>query len=181
MLSQRFGSCNEMIPVKVCLFDLGNVIAFFSHKQMCLQLSTVYKVDLGEMREFIFKPDIAHSWEKGECNQEDVYEMLCEKFNRHPGIESVRKAACEIFRPNEEIIPLITQLKQKGCRLILLSNTCDAHFTYLQSKLGILELFNEYILSYEVGHRKPEHEIFELAIEKAGVEPGEIFLYRRYL
>jgi putative hydrolase of the HAD superfamily len=34
-------------------------------------------------------------------------------------------------------------------------------------------VFDDLVLSFEVGHRKPAPEIFELAAKRAGVEPGE--------
>lgn len=51
--------------------------------------------------------------------------------------------------------------------------TWDAHWRKL---VPVDELFDDVVLSFEVGSRKPDPEIFRLAAERAGVAPGECVL-----
>ena len=59
---------------------------------------------------------------------------------------------------------------QKTHRLLLLSNTNDAHFEYFHNKLiaeyGVTfyQLFDHVYLSHEMGLLKPSHEIYETVI-----------------
>ncbi len=68
-----------------------------------------------------------------------------------------------------------TILSQKGrWKLGLVSNTNSLHFDYALSKFPILRVFDRWILSHEVGFKKPDAEIFQEALEWAAVEPGKI-------
>jgi putative hydrolase of the HAD superfamily len=79
----------------------------------------------------------------------------------------------EIFIENPEVSEMI--LLQRGTwRLGLLSNTNALHFNYVLSKFPIVQVFDRWILSHEVGFKKPAIEIFQKAVAWAGVEPENI-------
>jgi putative hydrolase of the HAD superfamily len=81
----------------------------------------------------------------------------------------------DIFEPNDPVISIALALKKNGCRLFLLSNTCEAHFTFASSQFTFLKFFDGYVLSYEVGACKPEKKIYEKALELAGCGKEECF------
>ena len=61
-------------------------------------------------------------------------------------------------------------------RVGLLSNTSPDHFEYCRETYGVIrQLFDLYVLSYEVRAMKPDRKIFDVAIEKAGVPAEKIF------
>jgi epoxide hydrolase-like predicted phosphatase len=71
--------------------------------------------------------------------------------------------------PDEEMLGAVKAAKQAGIRTGLISNSWG---------LGIYErapvdLFDEAIISGEVGLHKPQPEIYLLACERLGVEPGD--------
>ncbi|MBW4718874.1 HAD family hydrolase [Saccharothrix obliqua] len=41
---------------------------------------------------------------------------------------------------------------------------------------GVVDLVDEYVLSYEVGHVKPDPEIFRIACDRLGVRPDEVLM-----
>ena len=71
----------------------------------------------------------------------------------------------EIFSENDAMSILIKKLKKKNI-LLLLSNTNEPHFNYVISRFDVLNQFDDYILSYKIGFRKPKIEIFKSAIER---------------
>jgi len=48
------------------------------------------------------------------------------------------------------------------------------HFHYILSKFPVMRAFDKWILSYEVGFKKPAIEIFQKAIAWASVKPSKI-------
>ena len=59
--------------------------------------------------------------------------------------------------------------------LFLLSNTNALHFDYLKERFGlILQPFRAFVLSYQVGSRKPEPAIYQSLIRQVGRPPEEI-------
>ena len=63
-----------------------------------------------------------------------------------------------------------------GYRLLLLSNTNALHFEMLRRNYArMLGHFHDLVLSYEVHAMKPQPEIFQVAVERAGCRPEECF------
>ena len=58
----------------------------------------------------------------------------------------------------------------------MLSNMVPAWDPYWRKLVPVGEMFDDLVLSFEVGCRKPEAAIFELAAGRAGVDPGECVL-----
>jgi putative hydrolase of the HAD superfamily len=74
-------------------------------------------------------------------------------------------------QPNRFLFELITSL-QGRYKIGMLSNSASDWLTDIFTKQQ-LGLFDETILSYEVGMAKPDPRIYALATEKLGVEPEE--------
>jgi len=99
-----------------------------------------------------------------------------EAVGRSADLHEVRKAAAEIFVPNESLVPIVDELRRRSVKLILLSNTCEVHSSYYLERFEILRRFDDRVLSWEVGFRKPEDGIFKVALERAGC-PAEECLF----
>ena len=63
-------------------------------------------------------------------------------------------------------------LKRRGFRLGVISNW-DATLEHLLREMGYLPYFDEVVASAAVGYRKPNPAIFEIALERMGVEASE--------
>ena len=74
------------------------------------------------------------------------------------------------------MVRLVERLVGK-VRLVLLSNTHDLHVANLRPLLPVLEKFDALVFSCEVGHMKPEPEIYALAISAAKVPPSRAVFF----
>lgn len=82
----------------------------------------------------------------------------------------------------EHRLEFIEQLAvESQYKLILLSNTNDLHIECVKEQMGI-ERFNRFknafdlfYLSYEIGMRKPDAEIFEFVLQENKLVPNETF------
>lgn len=69
--------------------------------------------------------------------------------------------------------------KENQYRLLLLSNTNDIHIEYVKQKMGMKKFnrfknsFDVFYLSYEMGMRKPDSEIFEFVLKENGLTASE--------
>ena len=80
----------------------------------------------------------------------------------------------DIFVVDEAMSRLVGRLLEEyPCYLI--SNTNRPHFEYLRRLCPVLERLNGWILSYEVGHLKPNPAIYHRALEIACLKPSEMF------
>ena len=166
-------------PIEVILYDLGNVILPFSHYQIAEKLSRFSQKrqfqDPQRIFSYLFdlQNGVINSYEVGEVSSVRFFESLKESFDLSISFEKFIPIWNEIFTENQEVSKMI--LSQKGkWKLGLISNTNPLHFDYCLKKFPILRIFDKWILSYEVGFKKPAVEIFQRAIEWALVEPQKI-------
>lgn len=161
------------IGVKALLCDIGNVLVFFSRKQMFIQLAQVFQTTPQEIHDQLLAHEVYRHYEVGAVSSIELYAKLCQLFKVTPTPEAVFHAASDIFTPNKEIYPQIDALKKLGVRLVLLSNISPIHWDFLIERYPILDSFDAKVLSYEVGAAKPDALIYEKAIEAAGWPPEE--------
>ncbi len=154
-------------------FDLGNVLIFFDHMKMCRQAAEFSGLDIDLVQNLMQK--YGDLYERGHVDSRLIYDEFCKMAQKQLHFESLMRAVSDIFEPNEPVISIAKELKEKGHRLYLLSNTCEAHFAFASSRFPFLKLFDGYVLSYEVGARKPEKKIYEKALEIAGCQNKECF------
>jgi putative hydrolase of the HAD superfamily len=154
-------------------FDLGNVLIFFSHQKMCEQVANYCSLDLELVKTMLLEHGDFH--ERGHTNSKMIFDEFCRLSQKNLNFETLMNRFSDIFEPNDPVIAIALELKKKGHRLFLLSNTCDAHFTFALSQFPFLKSFDGYVLSYEVGARKPEKKIYEKALEIAGCRKDECF------
>jgi len=166
-------------PIEVILYDLGNVILPFSHYQIAEKLSRFsQKKEFQDPQRifaylFDFRNGAINSYEVGEVSSGEFFKSLKESLDLSISFEQFIPIWNEIFTENQEVSKII--LSQKGkWKLGLISNTNVLHFEYCLKKFPILRTLDKWILSHEVGFKKPAVEIFQRAIEWASVEPEKI-------
>lgn len=74
------------------------------------------------------------------------------------------------MEPDEAMIDGVRELRGAGTSTALLSNSWGDATDYARSQLR--ELFDAWVISSEVGLRKPDPAIYELAAERLGVAPA---------
>jgi glucose-1-phosphatase len=158
---------------RTLFFDLGNVLIFFDHQKMCRQIAHVSGLELELVEKMMHT--FGDPYERGHVTSQEIYDEVCRLAQKNLPFETVMHAVADIFEPNEPVISIATELKEKGHRLFLLSNTCEAHFNFAFSQFPFLKHFDGYVLSYQVGARKPEKTIYEKALEIAGCRNEECF------
>jgi putative hydrolase of the HAD superfamily len=75
------------------------------------------------------------------------------------------------MRPDEPMLAAVRAAREAGLRTGLLSNSWGTGLSYDREMLAAL--FDDIVISGEVGLHKPQREIFELACERLGVEPAD--------
>ncbi|SRR5581483_1779146 len=154
-------------------FDLGNVLIHFDHEQMCRQIANYSGISETQVQQLMLK--YGDLYERGSISSKELYEEICRVSSKALDFDILMHAVSDIFKPNEEVISIFHQLKKKGHRIFLLSNTCEAHFTFASSHFPFIKQCDGYVLSYKVGARKPEIKIYEKALEIAGCQNKECF------
>ncbi|MDP3948472.1 MAG: HAD family phosphatase [bacterium] len=111
----------------------------------------------------------------GNLSEDDIVEY----FSKYEGVnstkEELRREIDGYVKLDNKLSNIILNLKNKGFKTALLSN---ANASFFERKIytdypGFKYLFNEIIISSEVGITKPDKEIYLYALKKINSKPGE--------
>jgi len=153
---------------RTIFFDLGNVLIFFDPQKMCRQIAALSSLSEQHVHDVMLQ--YGDLYERGSVDSRTIHDEFCRMAQKQIHFDTWIDAVSDIFEPNLEVIAIAHLLKEKGHCLFLLSNTCSAHFNRALSQFPFLKIFDGYVLSYEVGARKPEKKIYEKALEIAGCQ-----------
>jgi glucose-1-phosphatase len=159
------------------VFDFGNVIALFDHMLACQRLASLSRPprDPQDVYDRIFKTSLEEDYDCGRLSTATFVERLRRDLQLEASDETIARAWCDIFTPNPAIEEVIVREKRKGTRLVLASNTNELHYQWFSRVFDrVLGLFDERVLSFRVGARKPALPFFEACIRAARGSPDQI-------
>ena len=162
--------------IKSIIFDLGNVVVKLKKEKQYGEFSKLNGKSIIYIKKYIENSNLSIKFESGKLTPEQFHESFCKELNLNLTFDHFRKVWCSMFAHNKQVEKAIIGLKDKY-RIILLSNTDPLHFPYIKSKFKILDKFDDFVLSYEVGCRKPNKKIFSDAIKKSKANPKECLYF----
>jgi epoxide hydrolase-like predicted phosphatase len=114
-----------------------------------------------------------HGLERGELSAVEFERQLAAALRRKDGAkvppEGLLRRVFAGMRPSDGMTSVVRRAKERGIMTGLLSNSWGLDY----DRNGWDELFDTLVISGEVGLRKPEPAIYELAAERLGVKPAE--------
>ena len=161
--------------IRACVFDLGNVLVYFSHERMYQQIADLCGVSAERVFDVLIGSGVQNELDCGRISDEEFHTQFTQAIGTQVTLPDLKQAGSDIFWLNEDVIPVLASLKQSGMRLILLSNTSRAHFEFVQRKFDFLQYFDGFTLSFEVGSMKPDRTIYRDAVGKSGCHADECF------
>jgi len=127
-------------------------------------------------------PDHDEAWLKtwqALCTQSDLGRLSRKDFNNEaskltgvPVPKIVRGIEAETVM-NDALIACTWELKRRGYRIACLSNGSHEWTLQVITDHGLRELFDDIVLSGDVGIVKPDPKIYEYALKKLGISPAE--------
>jgi putative hydrolase of the HAD superfamily len=157
----------------VVIFDLGNVILPFDFLTCCKRLASRSPYSPQYIYRHVFESPLMCAYEAGRLTSEEFFAQLQTELQLNLDFASFRRMWEDIFTEDQAVSRIIQGLRA-GYRLFLLSNTNELHFEYVCQQFDILGVFEEYILSYQVGCMKPDAGIYEQALKRANIPAEEI-------
>jgi len=161
--------------IRTFLFDMGNVLAFFSHDKMCEQMGRLCGRSQSEIRTLLIESGKQWDYERGKLTSAQFHQWFEQAVGQCVDFDALLVAGSDIFELNTSILPVLDSLKASDYRLVLLSNTCISHFEFIWNQYNVLQRFDDYVTSYAAGAIKPEPDIFECALKKIECAPEEAF------
>ena len=118
-------------------------------------------------------PKFWEDYDRGVLPVDEVAKAVAEY--RGCDVETAKANMLLAINYQEEVEPtarLISELKARGYRLIVLSNMSPEYIEFLRAK-PVYRHFDDEIISCEVKCVKPEREIYELLLSRCGLNPVE--------
>ncbi len=162
-------------------FDLGNVILPFENRPIADKLyeraAAKESLTADEIFTYLFDMEkgSVNGYEEGLSSSYEFFLDVRDRFRLHLEFDEFKEIWNNIFRENTEVSEVIAYLKSRGFPLFLLSNTNELHFTHVIERYPIVHLMDEWILSFEVGAKKPKKRIYDAIFEKMDVRREEVF------
>ena len=163
------------MTLQTCIFDLGNVLVFFSHDRMVDNIVRVAGTTHDVVRNFLFDSQFQAALETGAITEAQFHAEFEAHANVTVPFEDLKHAVADIFELNADMVPLLSELKSAGMRLVLLSNTCVTHIEFVRSRWDVLDVFDAITTSWEVGALKPDPRIYESALAQANCPAKNCF------
>jgi putative hydrolase of the HAD superfamily len=163
--------------IKAIVVDVGSVLIEETGDEARAFIADKYGFDVDDLWKY-WKKNLDMSY-RGELDAKDFFEGLILEFgldgvNAKDMIDSWVEGREKTSRVDNVVNETMNKLKGKYL-LGVLSNSTALNET-VSARQDCYGVFDFKILSYEVGHRKPEVEIYKILIErlmKLGVKPEE--------
>ncbi|MBP2018214.1 HAD superfamily hydrolase (TIGR01509 family) [Symbiobacterium terraclitae] len=155
------------MAIKAVIFDLGGVIFHLGEEGYRREVAR--RLGLGDSLPPAYE-EAMPAIQRGEVAEQDVWEALS---GRRVPLDAFDDAWQEHFTVNPEMLALAAELRERGVRTAVLSNTQASHVAIMR-RMGVLAPFGPVLMSCEVGRRKPEPEVFQLALEMLGLPADEV-------
>ena len=153
---------------ELVISDLGGVVVDFNADQLVHQLSQLLGRSFEDVQAVIYHPELLLPFELGRMRPQAYYEGLKAKLKLSWTYEQFVTAWNNIFTENHDVTQILQRLRKRHT-LMVLSNTNELHLSHIRAAFPSLSFFNHWIASCEVGLRKPDPQIYLLALERAGV------------
>lgn len=153
--------------IKGVLFDLGGVLFTLGEAEYRREMAR--RLGLGDAMPPGYEERLAEV-QRGELDEQDLWEALS---GRRPALNAFDDAWLGHFHPVPAMFELARELRGRGVRTAVLSNTQHSHVAIMR-RTELLAEFDPVVMSCEAGRRKPEPAVFAHVIERLGLLPKEV-------
>ena len=160
------------------IFDLGNVIVDIDFNRVMGVWSDLSRVPLANLQSNFVMGEAFHRHERGQMTDEEFAATVCDEMGMALSFDQFAAGWQAVFvalRP--EVIAVMKQLREKGHRVVVLSNTNRLHTNFWPGEYPeIAEAADKIYLSQEMGTRKPEPDIYLKLLQEEGT-PAELAIF----
>lgn len=150
--------------IKAIIFDCFGVLTKDWWREFCSTLDDEEALSKAK--------ELNHQYDAGLLSLEDFVNGVHEATGRAPEPIEAMFTVPKALKNDELLSYIRSELKQKY-KISLLSNVGTNWIRESFLNADEQALFDDFVLSYEVKTTKPHPEIFEIALQRLGIEPSE--------
>ena len=155
------------------LLDMGNVLLEWN-KDKILQGISDTKKDYLILDKSIFQSGLWERLDLGTMTREELVLEVVSMIGRtyQKKVEEVIWNWPNYIEIFTEVFPILSEVKKKGHRIFVLSNTSKVFYDLLEEQLSpIKELLDGFVLSCDIKAIKPDLAMFEEILDKYQLDP----------
>ncbi|MEK7605510.1 MAG: HAD family phosphatase [Patescibacteria group bacterium] len=161
--------------IKAGIFDIGGVLLRWTNLPLFEDIDQTLLITEEQRNEHWLK--YMNLLEVGKITEKEFWEGFIKDTGAKgelPEESLLQRRFKERLTIDEEVLKIPHELKGKGHKIAIISNTITPHAEAMKATT-LFSGFDVVVLSNEIGHRKPGNEIFELTLSRLGVAPEESF------
>jgi HAD superfamily hydrolase (TIGR01509 family) len=164
------------MTIRAIIFDFGSVLVQMGDEAPRQALAEQLGVPLKALYRLVFDSESALRAMVGEQTIEQHWQAVGAALGVLPAeLPEVRARFWSADRVNHELVAYIRTLRPQY-KLGLLSNAWGDLRQAMKERFHFDGLFDDLVISAEVGLAKPDPRIFQLSVERLGVQPAEAVL-----
>jgi epoxide hydrolase-like predicted phosphatase len=160
-------------PIKAVFFDLGDVVVDWPDNSMIYKyVAERFGLDFEDARERA-RP-LVRQVGRGDMGERDLWTQFFSSYGmglpkdwRTMWVEKFKECA----KPNAKVVGIVKALN-KNYKVGMITNTEPSHDKWAK-KAGWYKHFDVVVVSYKEYFRKPEPEIYMIALDRIGLKAGE--------
>lgn len=158
--------------IRAVFFDIGNVLLKFDSAEVARKMAWAVRRHPLRVARYLWHSDIGEAVERGSMPAREIYLLMRRELDYTGDYEDFRALWCDHFTLERPTAALLKRLTRSH-RVYLLSNTNHLHYEFIRERYDFPHLVHGAVLSYKLGLRKPEPEIYLAALRRARVRPHE--------
>ena len=161
-------------PPQAIIFDFGGVVVHWDPRLVYRRL-----LENDEAIDAFFREVGFYRWnadqDRGGRTWDEAVEELSSRFPHRRDLIAAYHQFWEdsIAGPVNDTVKIVERLRTSGYRLVGLTNWSAEKFRLSRQRYALFNLFDEIIVSGEVGSMKPEREIFDFTLKKIGLRADQ--------
>jgi FMN phosphatase YigB (HAD superfamily) len=158
------------------IFDLGKVLVDFDWSIAAKKIAARSTAPPEKFHQHLATSELLWQYECGQISRQKFFETISGVIGFQGSHDEFNGYFAAIFTEMPGTIALHEELRQRGFRTFILSNTNDLAIEHVRRDFPFFKNFDGYIFSYEVGSMKPAAKIYE-ALENLTGKRGADLIY----
>ena len=158
------------------IFDLGKVLVDFDYSIAARKIAARSAKAPEDLHAFLGTSPLLVDYESGRLTRQTFYEAIRDAIHFRGDLAEFGNYFAEIFSEMPGTIALHAELRRRGFKTFIFSNTNDLAIEHVRRDFPFFNNFDGYIFSYEVGAMKPQPAIYS-AMEKMCGRSGADLIY----
>jgi FMN phosphatase YigB (HAD superfamily) len=160
----------------IFIFDLGKVLVDFDYSIAARKIAARSARSPKDLHAFLGTSPLLLEYESGRLTREGFFQAISSHLAYAGDLAEFGGYFADIFAEIPPMIQLHTELRQRGFKTYIFSNTNDLAIEHIIRNFPFFQNFDGYIYSYEVGAMKPQPKIYE-AMEAMSGRRGLDLIY----